>query len=206
MRLAAKARLYADVRIGRYLNQFIITRDDKVENIINTETYGVGIRVIADGTWGFAATDTVTKDGLARAADRAVAIAKANAKVQKEPLQLAPTPSLGEVSWKTPIEKNPFEVPLAEKTQMLLEVSASAMKAGASFVNSLLFQVNEQKYFASTDGCVRGPGHPPDLADVQRDRGRQGQWEVQVAGKPGRADGHGLPVPWTDARRRRSRA
>jgi TldD protein len=151
---AARARgaTYADVRIGRYLNQFVITREDKVEQITNTESYGVGIRVIAGGTWGFAATDTVTKDGVAKAAEQAVAIARANAKVQKEPVELAPTPGLGEISWKTPIEKNAFEVSLAEKVDLLMAVNAAALKNGANYVNSLLFQVNEQKYFASTDG------------------------------------------------------
>ena len=78
------------MRIGRYLNQFVVTREDKVQNLTNTESYGVGVRVIADGTWGFAATSDVTKDGVAQAAEQAVAIAKANAKVQTEPVQLAP--------------------------------------------------------------------------------------------------------------------
>src|SRR6478609_8546175 len=45
---------YTDVRIGRYLNQFISTRENKVQNIVNTESFGVGIRVIVNGTWGFA--------------------------------------------------------------------------------------------------------------------------------------------------------
>src|ERR1044072_9033885 len=43
---------YADVRIGRYRNQFVVTREDKVESLTNTESYGVGVRVVADGTWG----------------------------------------------------------------------------------------------------------------------------------------------------------
>ena len=47
----SKGATYADVRIGRYLNQFVITREDKVQNIVNTESYGVGIRVIANGCW-----------------------------------------------------------------------------------------------------------------------------------------------------------
>ena len=47
---------YADVRIGRYLNQFVVTRELKVQNIVNTESAGVGVRVIVNGTWGFAAT------------------------------------------------------------------------------------------------------------------------------------------------------
>ena len=148
----AKGASYADVRIGRYLNQFVFTREDKVQNLVNTESYGVGVRVIADGTWGFAATSTVTKDGVARAAEQAVAIAKANAKIQQEPVRLAPLQGHGEVSWRTPIQKNAFEIPMKEKVDLLMSVNAAAMAAGAKFVNSALFLVNEQKYFASTDG------------------------------------------------------
>ena len=73
---------YADVRIGRYLNQFVITREKKVQNIVNTESFGVGIRVIVNGTWGFAATNNVTIDGMKKTAERAAIIAKANSKFQ----------------------------------------------------------------------------------------------------------------------------
>jgi TldD protein len=143
---------YADVRIGRYLNQFVITRENRVLNVANTESYGIGIRVIANGCWGFAATNEVTKEGIAKTAQRAVAVAKANAKLGSAPVQLAPQKGYGEVSWKTPIEKNAFEVPIKEKVDLLLGANASAIAGGANFVNSTIFAVNEQKYFASTDG------------------------------------------------------
>lgn len=148
----AKGASYADVRIGRYLNQFLFTREDKVQNIVNTESYGVGIRVLANGTWGFAATSNVNKDSIAKAAEQAVAIAKANSKFQTTPVQLAPVKGVGEVSWKTPIKKNAFEVPISEKVDLLMATNQAALKNGANFVNSIIFQVNEQKYFASTDG------------------------------------------------------
>ena len=143
---------YCDVRIGRYLRQFVITRENRVENVVNTESMGTGIRVIANGTWGFAATSDFSEDGIAKAAAQAVAIAKANSKFQGEPVQLAPTKGVGEVSWATPIVKNAMEVPLKEKVDLLMEVNGQAMKAGADYINSILFLVNEQKYFASTDG------------------------------------------------------
>src|SRR4051812_23045707 len=143
---------YADVRIGRYLNQFVVTRENKVLNVANTESYGVGIRVIANGCWGFAATNEVTKEGIAKTAKRAVAVAKANSKIGSAPVQLAPQKGYGEVSWKTPIEKNAFEVPIKEKVDLLLGANAVAISGGANFVNSMMFAVNEQKYFASTDG------------------------------------------------------
>jgi TldD protein len=148
----SKGATYADVRIGRYLNQAVITRENRVQNIANAESYGVGIRVIANGCWGFAASNNVTKEEIARTAERAVAVAKANSKVQSSPVQLAPQTGYGEVSWKTPIIKNAFEIPVKEKVDLLLSVNAAAMSGGASFVNSLIFSNNEQKYFASTDG------------------------------------------------------
>ncbi|MUP47467.1 TldD/PmbA family protein [Gramella sp. BOM4] len=143
---------YADARIGRYLNQYVFTREDKVQNTVNTESFGIGIRVIADGTWGFASTNEVNEEGIKKATQQAVAIAKANSKIQKEPVILAPVASHGEVSWKTPIKKDFKEVPVSEKVDLLLGANAAAMDNGASFVNSALFMVNEQKYFASTEG------------------------------------------------------
>ncbi len=148
----AKGASYADVRIGRYLNQAVITRENRIQNIANTESQGVGIRVIANGCWGFAASNNMTKEDVAKTAERAVAVAKANAKIQAEPVQLAPQKGYGEVSWKTPIEINAFEVPVKDKTDLLLSVNAAAKAGGASFINSTCFAVNEQKYFASTDG------------------------------------------------------
>lgn len=148
----SKGATYTDVRIGRYLNQFVVTREDKVQNIVNTESYGVGVRVIANGSWGFAATDKMDKDSIARAAETAVAIAKENSRLLSEPVQLAPQKGYGEVSWKAPIEKNGFEVPIKEKVDLLLGVNDAAMKSGANYITSLLFLINEQKYFASTDG------------------------------------------------------
>jgi TldD protein len=147
-----KGASYSDVRIGRYLNQFVVTREEKVENIVNTESYGMGVRVIANGSWGFAATDKMDKDSIAKAAELAVAIAKENSRLLTEPVQLAPQTGYGEVSWKAPIEKNGFEVPMKEKVDLLLGVNDAAMKSGANYITSLLFMVNEQKYFASTDG------------------------------------------------------
>jgi TldD protein len=148
----SKGATYTDVRIGRYLNQYVITRENKVENTVNTESYGMGIRVIANGSWGFAATDILDNDSIARAAALAVQIAKENSRLLSEPVRLAPQKGYGEVSWKTPIEKNAFEVPIKEKADLLLSVNDAAMKNGANYINSLLFLVNEQKYFASTDG------------------------------------------------------
>jgi TldD protein len=153
MNAATKAGAsYCDVRIGRYLNQFITTRDLNVENIVNTESSGVGVRVIANGAYGFCSTNVMTPDSVADAARQAVAIARANSKLQIEPVVLAPVKGVGEVAWATPFKKDWRNVAIKEKAEMLLAANKAGLDAGASFMASNLFQVNQQKYFASTDG------------------------------------------------------
>ena len=143
---------YADIRINRYRNQFIFTRDRRVQNIVNTESYGFGVRVIVDGTWGFASSSNVNKDEIARIAAQAAGIAKANRRLNAEPVRLAPVEAYN-TSWNTPVKKNPFDMPLQPKLDLLLQVHEEALKVkGASFVSAAMQFVNEQKYFASTDG------------------------------------------------------
>jgi TldD protein len=103
---SSKGATYTDVRIGRYLQQYLFTREKQVQNIVNAESYGIGIRVIANGTWGFSATSDVTPEGIAKCAATAVEIAKANSKFQKEPVVLAEQKGVGEKTWKTPLKKN----------------------------------------------------------------------------------------------------
>jgi TldD protein len=143
---------YCDVRIGRYLNQALMTREDKVQDIVHGESAGIGIRVIVGGAWGFAATDDQRSEAVVATVRQAAAIARANARLRQQPVILAPTPSLGEVRWATPLQRNAMAVPLEEKLALLMDINADALKAGASFVSSQLFVINEQKYFASSDG------------------------------------------------------
>ncbi|HEX5631725.1 MAG TPA: TldD/PmbA family protein [Gemmatimonadales bacterium] len=143
---------YADVRIGRYLTQTVSGRERAVQTVSGGESFGAGVRVLVAGTWGFAATPDVTTDALVRAAREAAAVARANARLQVEPVQLAPNRGWGEVKWRTPVRKNPFAVPVKEKAEFLVGVGDAALRAGASFVTYGVSSVNEQKYFASTDG------------------------------------------------------
>ncbi|HEX2344181.1 MAG TPA: DNA gyrase modulator, partial [Vicinamibacterales bacterium] len=153
---AAKAggASYADIRINRYRNQFIFTRDRRVQNIVNTEDYGFGVRVIVDGTWGFASSADVKKDEVARVARQAIAIARANKKVNAEPVRLAPVQAYQD-EWNTPVKKNPFEMPIQPKLDLLLQIHEAVLKVpGATFVTAFMQFVNEQKFFASSEGSV----------------------------------------------------
>ena len=94
---------YADIRINRYRSQAVTFRTQvdratgkpvEVPTVSDTVSFGFGLRVLADGAWGFSASSEVTRDAIARAAVEAVAIARANAPLRREPVKLAPTPSV----------------------------------------------------------------------------------------------------------------
>jgi TldD protein len=143
---------YADVRISRYVTQRLSGRERAIQTVSGDESYGAGVRVLVAGAWGFAATADVTTDGIVAAAREAVAVARANATLQDQPVQLAPNRGYGEVTWRTPVRRNPFSMPVKEKVDFLVAVGDAALAAGASFVSFTLDQVSDRKYFASTEG------------------------------------------------------
>ncbi|MGI8656666.1 MAG: TldD/PmbA family protein [Pyrinomonadaceae bacterium] len=146
---------YADIRISRTLNQFVNTRENRVEGVTDTETYGFGVRVLVDGSWGFAASSNVQKAEIARVAERAVSIAKANRAIQRNRISLVPVEKYPNAEYATPVVRDPFAVPLSEKVDYLLKVNAEAAKVkgpGPLFVSSRMFFVKEIKSFASTEG------------------------------------------------------
>ena len=146
---------YSDVRIGRYRNSIVFTREQQIVNTADTDSIGAGVRALVDGTWGFGATRTLTRDGVAAAAREAVAIAKANRIARDQPVQLAPAQSYPNATWKSAFTVDPFTIPVEQKADLLLKANAEAMKVkGVRFVNSGLLFVKEDRNFASTEGSV----------------------------------------------------
>lgn len=143
---------YADIRINRYRNESIATREQQVQNVSRSQNFGFGVRVLYKGTWGFASSRSVTSEDVRRITQQAVEIARANSVYQRKRISLVPADKIV-TSWKNAFEKDPFDVPIDDKIQFLLSLNQSAMKtAGVSFVSSSMGFVNEQKFFASTDG------------------------------------------------------
>ena len=142
---------YADVRISRHRYHNLFSREERIESIGDDQSYGSGVRVLVRGTWGFAAGRSVTSDEAARLARNAVATARVNAAVPHEEVVLAPVAAYTD-SWKTPIGRDPFDVPLSEKTALLLAINAAATGAGAAFCSSSFSFQHHSKYYASTDG------------------------------------------------------
>jgi hypothetical protein len=89
---------YADIRINRYRSEAIFTRERQVQNVARNQDFGVGVRVLVNGTWGFAASSIVTADEIRRVTTVAVDIARANATFQRKRVKLAPVePGGGEL-------------------------------------------------------------------------------------------------------------
>ncbi len=145
---------YSDVRIGRYQNNFVITREKQIVQVVDTDSMGAGVRALVDGTWGFAATRVLTSDAVAAAAREAVAIAKANRIAQDRPVVLVPTPVV-QATWNNGFAKDPWDVPVEEKADLLIRANTEAMKAkNVRFVSSVMYFVKEHRYFASSEGSV----------------------------------------------------
>src|SRR5207248_4218278 len=116
--------------------------------INDSQDRGFGVRVIAGGAWGFAASASVSPEEVVRVARRAVEIAKRGAKLRTEPIVQAAAPAQRAI-WNAPVEKDAFAVPIDEKVATLLGANAAALAvSGVQFVSSYLFLVEEHKFYA----------------------------------------------------------
>ena len=145
---------YADVRIGRYRRQSVSTRERQVTGVNDSESYGIGVRTLVNGSWGFAATSALTKEGAQGVAREAARLARAARTTQKRPVELAPvTPVKG--TWKTPVTRDPVDVPIEEKVALLLAANEAALKVPkVRFVNSGMQLLREEKTLATSEGTL----------------------------------------------------
>ena len=144
---------FADARIGRYRNNFVITREQQIVNVVDTDNLGVGVRVLVNGTWGFGASRDLTTAGVVAATREALGIAKANALPVADRVRLAPATPTPDGRYVTPHAIDPFTVPIEQKADLLIRANAEALKvAGVRFVNSSMFFVKEEKNYANTEG------------------------------------------------------
>ena len=143
---------YADIRIVRRENQAITVKNGIVQRLALDSSQGFGVRVIADGAWGFASSHRLEPAEVDRVTVLAVQIAKASALTKIEDVDLGP-PEVHEGVYRTPVEIDPFTVPLNDKVSLLLasDKEARAVKGVKVATSSLVF-IRENKTFASTEG------------------------------------------------------
>lgn len=147
---------FADARLMRVENERLSVRDDHVGGVARSASYGIGVRVIADGAWGFAATGTLDGRTVEAAAARAVETARANAKINgslsaEEVTWAKQAPVQG--SWVSPHQVDPFAVSLDEKVDLLLRASKRALAVpGVAYTAAGVRAVREEKIILNSEG------------------------------------------------------
>ena len=144
---------HADFRAEWLRGQTIGLSDGTPQTLFDADDTGLAVRVIVDGTWGFASTVDLNADAAAHTARQAVEVAKVAATMNTEPIELAPEPGYGDVTWVSAYQTDPFTISIADKVALLAEWSTDLLRhAAVSHVDALLQQVRECKFYA--DGAT----------------------------------------------------
>ena len=147
---------YGDVRFCSYRSQSLYARDRSLSNLSDNVNSGFGVRVLLDGAWGFAASHSKTPQEVTRIVALAVEIAKGSRLTQREPVRLVPVEKYCD-RYETPIEIDPFSVPVADKAELLLNINNRLLEYGEKGIKkaySFLSSNREDKVFASTEGSL----------------------------------------------------
>ncbi len=153
---AARSRgaTYADVRIIHRRRQSLNAEDARIAHLSDNADAGFGVRVLADGAWGFAASGIITRDEVGRVAAKAVAVAKASAQVTAAPVEWADEPA-AQLTFKSPCEVDPFAVATSEKAELLLAINAALSEhADIKKAFARMSLRRDEKLYANSDGSV----------------------------------------------------
>jgi len=145
---------YADARVVRDDSESLTVRNQEMEGIDRSVSEGVGIRVLVGGYWGFAATARGEEAEIARTAQQAVEIARAAARLPREPVSLTFTePVTGQ--WQSPMREDPFDVSLEEKVALLMEATRRMQAVrGLAFAEGSIDLFRRHEWFASSEGSA----------------------------------------------------
>jgi TldD protein len=144
---------HADFRLERHRTARLSLRDGKPESSGESEQIGLAVRVVHDGTWGFASGVVRTAAAAVRLAEQAVRTARISRPLSREPVVLAPEPVYPDATWVSSYDINPFEVSETARIGRMTELSERLLAAdGVDHVDAGLVQVLENKYYADTAG------------------------------------------------------
>ncbi|HMC37005.1 MAG TPA: DNA gyrase modulator, partial [Actinomycetota bacterium] len=145
---------YADSRFASEEAESLTVKNQEMEGIDRSYSQGVGIRVLVNGYWGFAATARTEEAEIDRTAALAVSIARAASRLAMDPIRLAPVEPVTD-RWSSPFQQDPFAVPLDEKVTLLMEASRGMQQVqGVSFAEAMLDLYRRRTAFASSEGAA----------------------------------------------------
>ena len=146
---------HADLRVERTRGQDLHLRDGRLENLSDDVTTGLAVRVVHDGTWGFASGPDVSVDDAVRLARQAVAVARTARPLNADPVELADEPAHGDVTWVSAYDLDPFSVDPSEKVALFADWSARLLSSDdVDHVDVSLQQAMELKFYADTAGTT----------------------------------------------------
>ena len=143
---------YADARLVDDRSRALATKNGKVGNASDSESLGIGVRVIANGAWGFAASDNLSRQAIEETAARAVAVAKASAQVKQQDVRLAPEKPVT-AEWTTPHEIDPFTISVEQNLDLLFKIDQELTSVpGVTLAETNLNFRREEQWFVSSEG------------------------------------------------------
>ena len=144
---------YADARVVAQRSRALGTKNGKVGSASDAESVGLSVRVIAEGAWGFAASDDLSRAGVEATAARAVEIALASARVKQHDVQLAPEKAVS-AEWTTPYKVDPFSISVERNIDLLLKIDGELRAvAGITLAETNLNFNREEQWFISSEGA-----------------------------------------------------
>ncbi len=151
---AQRGASYADARVVDERSRLLATKNARVGHASSSDSLGVGVRVLADGAWGFAATQDLGRESVEATAARAVAIARASARVKQEDVRLAPEkPRVDE--YTTPIRLDPFATSIEQNLELLLQVDRELLAVpGITLTESSMHFRRYEQWFFSSEGAA----------------------------------------------------
>src|SRR3989475_12588797 len=143
---------YGDVRVMHLRQRDLTTKNGQVGTLAQSESIGLGIRTLANGAWGFASTDRLSRDGVASCAAQTVSIAKASALAKRGDVVMAPEEAYVD-SWRSPFRKDPFELPLETQLALLLAADVEMRRVKGVTLTETDMQFRKiDSWFASSIG------------------------------------------------------
>lgn len=152
----ARGASYADVRVMDIRQRYLSTKNGQTGQVRDSQSFGMGVRVIATGAWGFAATDELTAESIDRIAARAVEIAHSSALANKREVRLALEAKTTDC-WESPCGIDPFVVPVSSCLDLLLKVDAELRRVkGVTLAEAAMdFRRSDQLLLSSLGSEIR---------------------------------------------------
>jgi TldD protein len=148
----AQGATYADVRVVDLRQRYLSTKNGQPAQVRESQSRGVGVRVVAEGAWGFSATDDLTRASVDRIAAHAVEVARASATVKKRDVRLAKEPKIID-RWEAPCRIDPFSIPVSTCLELLLEVDRDLRRVkGVTLAEAAMDFRRIEQLFLSTAG------------------------------------------------------